>query len=492
MTAPRTLFWHRRDLRLADNTGLHAAAALGPAVTGVYVLDPVILNPPPQLPPMAPARLWFLVESLVELQQRWRDAGSRLLVVAGNPVQRLPQLASLLEAPAVVWSRDVEPYARERDRQVARALQAAGRKVLVDWDQLLVAPELLKTGGGDPYRVYGPFLRNWRGQVERSEPGTVEAPTGLIDLDAGCLDALQTAAGELGQLCAEGQRELEQLRSGHGFQGTDLCPCRPGEEAAAGQLAAFADGPLLGYEPDRNYPGMPGTSFLSAALSVGTVSPRQAWCVAQEIKDVARSDEQRQAITVWEQELGWREFYQQALFHFPELADGPYREQWRRFPWDNNEDWFDFWKDGQTGMPIIDAAMRQLNQTGWMHNRCRMIVASFLVKDLICDWRWGERAFMELEVDGDLAANNGGWQWSASSGMDPKPLRIFNPATQSSKFDADGEYIRHWLPELRHVNTKDLLSGDIGALERRGYPEPLIDHKKQQARFKALYATIRS
>ena len=195
---------------------------------------------------------------------------------------------------------------------------------------------------------------------------------------------------------------------------------------------------------------------------------------------------------MWEQELCWREFYQQALFHFPELADGPYREQWRRFPWETNEDWFDFWKEGQTGMPIIDAAMRQLNQTGWMHNRCRMIVASYLVKDLICDWRWGERAFMELEVDGDLAANNGGWQWSASSGMDPKPLRIFNPATQASKFDSAGDYIRQWVPELRHVNTKDLLSGEIGALERREYPEPLVDHKRQQAKFKALYATIRS
>ena len=491
MTASRTLFWHRRDLRLADNTALYAAAALGPAVTGVYVLDPAIIAPPPQLPPMAPARLWFLVESLVELQQRWRDAGSRLLVVTGDPVERLPQLAALLDVSTVVWSRDVEPYARERDRGVAKALQAHGRKVLVDWDQLLVAPELLKTGGGDPYRVYGPFLRNWRGQVERSEPGTVEAPTGLIDLDAGCLDALQKAEGELGLLCAEGMRQLERLRSGHGFQGMDLCPCRPGEAAAASQLAVFADGPLLGYEPDRNFPGTAGTSGLSAALSVGTVSPRQAWCAAQAAKELARSDEQRQAITVWEQELCWREFYQQALFHFPELADGPYREQWRRFPWDNNEDWFDFWKDGQTGMPIIDAAMRQLNETGWMHNRCRMIVASFLVKDLICDWRWGERAFMELEVDGDLAANNGGWQWSASSGMDPKPLRIFNPATQASKFDADGDYIRRWIPELRHVSTKDLLSGEIGALERRGYPEPLVNHKIQQARFKSLYATIK-
>ena len=491
MNAPRTLFWHRRDLRLADNTGLQAAAALGPAVTGVYVLDPAIITPPQHLPPMAPARLWFLVETLIELQQRWREAGSRLLVLAGDPVAVLPRLAALLEAPTLVWSRDVEPYARERDRQVAKALQADGRKVLVDWDQLLVAPELLKTGGGDPYRVYGPFLRNWRGQVERSEPVTTEAPSGLKDLDPDTLEQLGSGDGELGRLVAEGQRELERLRADHGFRGMELCPCRPGEAAAAEQLATFVDGPLLAYEPDRNFPGVVGTSYLSAALSVGTVSPRQAWCAAQEIKEVARSDEQRQAITVWEQELGWREFYQQALFHFPELADGPYREQWRRFPWENNEDWFDFWKDGQTGMPIIDAAMRQLNETGWMHNRCRMIVASYLVKDLICDWRWGERAFMELEVDGDLAANNGGWQWSASSGMDPKPLRIFNPATQVSKFDAEGEYIRRWVPELRHVNTKDLLSGDIAALERRGYPEPLVDHKKQQARFKALYATIR-
>ena len=492
MKTSRTLFWHRRDLRLTDNTGLTAAVALGPAVTGVYVLDPALITPPPELPPMAPARLWFLVETLTELQQRWYDAGSRLLVLAGDPVLLLPRLAALLDAPSVVWSRDVEPYARERDRQVARALQADGRKLLVDWDQVLVAPELLKTGGGDPYRVYGPFLRNWRGQVERLAPSTREAPQGLEDLAEPLRLRINAEEDDLGRLCAEGQRELERLRTDHGFAGADLCPCRPGETAAADQLALFADGPLLGYEPDRNFPGMPGTSHLSAALSVGTVSPRQAWCAAQTAKTLVRSDEQLHAITVWEQELGWREFYQQALFHFPELANGPYREQWRRFPWENNEDWFAFWKEGQTGMPIIDAAMRQLNQTGWMHNRCRMIVASFLVKDLICDWRWGERAFMELEVDGDLAANNGGWQWSASSGMDPKPLRIFNPATQATKFDAEGDYIRRWLPELRHVNTKDLLSGEIGALERRGYPEPLINHKTQQARFKALYAGLKS
>ena len=476
MTPPRVLFWHRRDLRLADNLGLVAAAEISPAVTGVYVLDPKVIDPPPELPPMAPARLWFLIESLIELQQRWRDAGSRLLVLAGDPVTVLPPLAEQIGADSVVWNRDVEPYARERDRQVAKRLQADGRTVVVDWDQLLIAPELLKTGGGDPYRVYGPFLRNWRGQVQASQPETVSAPSGLVDLAPELVpDSISLAAHQ----------------ASHGFVGSDLCPCRPGERSAMEQLTTFCDGALFGYEPDRNFPATVGTSYLSAALSVGTLSPRQAWCAAHEARQQVRSDEQRQAITVWEQELGWREFYQQALFHFPELADGPYREQWRRFPWENNTEWFERWKEGQTGMPIIDAAMRQLNQSGWMHNRCRMIVASFLVKDLICDWRWGERAFMELEVDGDLAANNGGWQWSASSGMDPKPLRIFNPATQASKFDADGEYIRRWVPELRHINTRDLISGEIGALERRGYPEPLIEHKRQQAQFKALYATIR-
>ena len=213
MPTSRVLFWHRRDLRLADNLGLVAAAQISPAVTGVYVLDPAVINPPPELPPMAPARLWFLIESLVELQQRWRDAGSRLLVVEGDPVAVLPQLAQQIGAEAVVWNRDVEPYARERDRQVAKTLQADGRRVVVDWDQLLIAPELLKTGAGDPYRVYGPFLRNWRGQVLAQKPVTVAAPTGFVDLPS--------------ELVPAGD-PLPALRKGHGFHGPEICPCRPG------------------------------------------------------------------------------------------------------------------------------------------------------------------------------------------------------------------------------------------------------------------------
>ncbi|MEY4758747.1 MAG: Deoxyribodipyrimidine photo-lyase [Cyanobacteriota bacterium] len=482
MTPPRWLFWHRRDLRLADNRGLAAAATTTPAVTGVFVLDPAILSDPT----MAPARLWFLSESLRELEQSWQQAGSRLVILRGDPAELLPRLASALGADVVAWNRDVEPFGRERDRRVARALQAEGRKVLADWDQLLIPPEALQTGSGDPYRVYGPFWRNWRSQVEQAGGLTsLPPPHSLIDPDPA-----QLAQALTGLPIASPDLE-------HGFSGAELCPCRPGERAAQEQLLAFCDGegrsiPLLGYEPGRNIPGEAGTSALSAALKFGTLSPRQAWGAAQQARSLARSEEERQSIQVWEQELAWREFYQQALFHFPELAGGPYRPQWRSFPWDNDQGWFEAWRDGLTGMPIIDAAMRQLNASGWMHNRCRMIVASFLVKDLICDWRWGEAAFMARLVDGDLAANNGGWQWSASSGMDPKPLRIFNPATQASKFDPEGTYIRTWLPELRHVSTRDLISGAIAPLERRGYPAPLVNHKIQQARFKALYATIKT
>ncbi len=541
---PRWLFWHRRDLRLADNLGLAAAAAATPALTGVMVLDPAELA---QVA-LAPARRWFLAESLKELAGRWHAAGSRLLLLQGDPAALLPRLAAACGAGVVVWNKGVEPFERERDRRVAAALQSDGVKVLADWDQLLVPPETIRTGGGDPYRVYGPFLRNWRGRVERrAAAGELDprpAPHQLLDLDPAALpppelwqalprlEAVPSADGLLaiaspgiGQRLQSGAQArpgadlpakamgLDGLAGG-GSRGAvaplpsasaaadpsavsllpfdpALCPCRPGEAAALAQLEAFVDGgAIAAYGEGRNLPAEAGTSALSAALRFGTLSPRQAWSSAALARLSARSEEALASITVWEQELCWREFYQQALFHFPELADGPYRPQWRHFPWENDPERLAAWQQGLTGMPIVDAALRQLVQSGWMHNRPRMIVASYLVKDLICDWRLGERFFMEHLVDGDLAANNGGWQWSASSGMDPKPLRIFNPATQAGKFDPEAAYIRTWLPELAHVATGDLISGRLGALERRGYPEPIVDHKLQQARFKALHAGL--
>ena len=470
----RWLFWHRRDLRLSDNLGLAATALNNPALAGVFVLDPAEL----QHPSMAPGRRWFLLESLRELQQRWQQAGSRLLLLKGDPLILLPRLAQLLAVEGVAWNRDVEPLVRQRDQALAKALQGQGCKVAADWDQLLVPPERLRTGAGDPYRVYGPYWRVWQ-QQPKAAP--VAAPSGLFDLTAAEITAIEAAVPPLPQTATV---DLET------WDGAGICPCLPGEAAALLQLQRFADGALHSYEEGRNLPADGGTSQLSAALRTGSLSPRTAWAASLESLEICRSDEQRQSIRVWQQELAWREFYQQALFHFPSLADGPYRPLWRQFPWENKPEWLEAWKQGLTGVPIVDAAMRELAQTGFMHNRCRMIVASFLVKDLICDWRFGEAWFMALEVDGDLAANNGGWQWSASSGMDPKPLRIFNPATQARKFDSEAVYIRRWLPELQHVNTADLLSGEIAPLESRGYPEALVSHRQQQAHFKQLYAAL--
>ncbi|MCP9849596.1 FAD-binding domain-containing protein [Cyanobium sp. Morenito 9A2] len=486
MAPQRWLVWQRRDLRLADHRALAAAVAATPAVTGVFVLDPAELQAADQ----APARVWFLLESLRELGRRWREAGSELLLLRGDPLIELPRLAQAIGAEVVAWNRDVEPAARERDRRVAAALQAQGTKVLALWDQLLVPPEQLQTGSGGPYRVYGPYWRRWRRHVEGlgQELVPMPAPTDLLGFDPAALPEPATALWRSLPLLGE-LPTAEAL--GFPFAGAALCPCRPGEAAAAEQLARFAQGPLLDYDNGRNLPALAGTSALSAALRFGTLSPRQAWAAAQGMLPAAGSDEQRQAITVWEQELAWREFYQQALFHSPELADGPYRPLWKQFPWENDPVRVQAWSDGLTGVPIVDAAMRQLNESGWMHNRCRMIVASFLVKDLICDWRLGERDFMGKLVDGDLAANNGGWQWSASSGMDPRPLRIFNPSTQAGRYDPEASYIRTWLPELAHVAAADLVSGSISPLERRGYPESIVEHKRQQAHFKALYASLR-
>jgi deoxyribodipyrimidine photo-lyase len=274
-----------------------------------------------------------------------------------------------------------------------------------------------------------------------------------------------------------------------GFIWDDQLPLSGGEKAALDRLKYFCQNAIYNYQENRNYPAIDGTSQLSAALKFGAISIRTIWQATIEALTNSNSNETTASIQIFQQELAWREFYQHCLYSFPQLAEGAYRKEFKEFPWENNKKHFQAWCEGKTGYPIIDAAMRQLNETGWMHNRCRMIVASFLTKDLIIDWRWGEKYFMQKLYDGDLAANNGGWQWSASSGMDPKPLRIFNPASQAQKFDPEGDYIRQWLPELSSIDTEDLLSGNIPSLfrNRADYPVPIVDHKKQQAKFKELY-----
>jgi deoxyribodipyrimidine photo-lyase len=466
------LFWHRRDLRISDNIGLVAARDRTQKVVGVFCLDPAIL----ERDDVAPARVTYMIGCLQALQQRYIEAGSQLLILKAKPQQGIPALATAINASAVFWNLDVEPYAKERDRAVQEALQQAGIAFQNFWDQLLHAPDEIRTGGGDPYTVYTPFWRNWISKP-KAEPATdLQNTIRLTEQE-------QKSAHEAGAL------ELPTAKA-LGFSWDNALLLEPGEAAAQERLEAFCDRAIAQYQEQRNFPfNAEGTSHLSAALKFGAIGIRTVWAKTTEAIEQTRSEEAQDGIRVWRQELAWREFYQTVMHHFPALADGPYRKPFQDFPWDNNPDHFQAWCEGKTGYPIVDAAMRQLNELGWMHNRCRMIVASFLTKDLIIDWRWGETYFMQRLYDGDLSANNGGWQWSASSGMDPKPLRIFNPASQSQKFDAEAEYIRQWLPELRSIETEDLVTGKILPLDRDrcGYPAPIVDHNQQQKRFKAIY-----
>lgn len=466
------LFWHRRDLRTSDNIGLAAARSQTPKVVGIFCLDPHLL----QGDDIAPARITYMMGCLQELQQCYHGVGSQLLIVQGKPTQAIPKLATTLNAKAVFWNRDVEPYAQQRDKQVKQALQEKGIAVQNYWDQLLHAPgAILTKSSGNPYTVYTPFWKNWY-QQDKAEPvADLENAEGLDNHE-------QDEAKQAGGIDLPSAEDL-----GYGWNYPLLLP--PGTAAAQERLAEFSNYALNEYGEQRNFPAVDGTSQLSAALKFGAIGIRTVWQTAVNSYNLSRSDETRKNIQIWQQELAWREFYQHALYFFPELAEGPYRKQFINFPWDNNGEHFQAWCEGKTGYPIVDAAMRQLNETGWMHNRCRMIVASFLVKDLMINWQWGEKYFMQKLYDGDLAANNGGWQWSASSGMDPKPLRIFNPASQAQKYDPDGEYIRQWLPELSSLDTEFLVTGKIPEPDRDmcGYPQPIVEHKKQQQEFKRRY-----
>jgi len=468
-----TLFWHRRDLRLSDNAGLHAAFELSVKTIGIFCLDPHLL----EADDAAPARVAYMLGCLRELEAAYRQLGSRLLVLKGDPRTMLPDFAEKIGARNVLWNRDVEPYARDRDYTVTAALHERDINVDTAWDQLLHVPGAIRTSSvnSKPYTVFTPYRKNWSRQ-----PKAAPFPTPLraCDLTADEL-AIAEEAGAVGVPSA----------ADLGVEWSAGFPIEPGETATRAVLESFTTGEIFKYDTARNFPGRAGTSGMSAALKFGTIGIREVWQATVRASEACKTVEACNGVRTWQDELIWREFYQTVMYFFPELAKGPYREHWQDFPWDNDRAKFQAWCDGRTGYPIVDAAMRQLNETGWMHNRCRMIVASFLTKDLIIDWRWGERYFMQHLVDGDLSANNGGWQWSASSGMDPKPLRIFNPTTQGKKFDPDAVYVRRWVPELKGLDPKRIHSGDLTPIEVQsyGYVMPIVDHAVQRDRFKDLY-----
>jgi len=470
------LFWHRRDLRISDNIGLAAARQQSKKVVGVFCLDPNIL----ERDDVAPARVTYMIGSLQSLKERYHSAGSQLLILHANPTQAIPALAAALNAKAVFWNWDVEPYSKERDRTVIDALKEKGIEVHNNWDQLLHTPDEIRTGSNQPYTVYTPFWRNWSTKAKLNPVEPLKNAEGLTKEE-------QETAQQAGVIDLPTAKDL-------GFVWDNELVTVPGETAAQEKLEEFCERAISDYQEQRNFPAVHGTSQLSAALKFGVIGVRTVWAASLAALENSRSDEEQASIQAWQKELAWREFYQHAMYNFPELAEGAFRDTFKNFPYDNNEEHFQAWCEGRTGYPIVDAAMRQMNESGWMHNRCRMIVANFLTKDLLINPQLGEKYFMQKLYDADLSANNGGWQWSASSGMDPKPVRIFNPASQAKKFDPEGEYIREWLPELRSVDTEFLISGDIPHAERDAldYPAPIVDHKKQQREFKQRYQEQKS
>ena len=478
MSNPRILFWHRKDLRINDNKALMKAISLSNAITSTYILDKNYSHDF-----NAKSRAWFLGNSLQELYNNWKKMGSRLVIKEGDPVLIIPKLAKIIDAKFVFCNKSIEPYEINRDLEIKQCLKKRKIQFIESWDHLLIEPSEIFSGSKKPYSVYGPFYKNLKSKINLlGSHYEDKSILHLKDIDTETRENQEINSSDL---------VIEKFLKNINFSGSKVCPCRPGEKAAEILLDTFInEKKIYFYNSARDFPYYDGTSFLSASLRFGTISIRKIWNATTNLNSVFENKKNNLSIETWQKELVWREFYQHCLFHFPELERGPYRKKWDLFPWQNNEEWFQRWSKGETGVPIVDAAMRQLNSTGWMHNRCRMLVASFLVKDLICNWQMGEKKFMEILVDGDLAANNGGWQWSASSGMDPKPLRIFNPYTQTKKFDPICEYIKYWIPELSKVSNSDLHSGEISYLGIKSYPSRIVNHNIQQRLFKSLYTEI--
>ena len=459
--------WFRRDLRLADHPALAEAAARGPVVP-VFVLDPRLLG-------RALRRDAWIVATLRALDAELQRRGARLIVRRGDPIIELVRVAREVGAHAVCWNRDVTPYARERDRAVAAACRAAGLEARESGDAVLSEPGDVAPARGGFYTVFTPFHRAW---LARDRVPPVRAPERLSM--PGAIDALPLPSpSDAGSPPADA--ELPRADPELPPPGAELP--RAGEVAARSALDAFVRHGLVAYPDARDRLDGDTTSRLSPYLRVGALSPRQVYAV---VSGAARTPELARAAEAFVRQLAWRDFFVQILWHAPETRWQPLRPLRVAAPWRPDSAALTVWQSGQTGYPIIDAAMRQLAATGFMPNRARMIVASFLVKHLLIDWRQGDRWFMRQLLDGDPALNGGNWQWVAGVGADALPaFRIFNPITQARRFDPSGDYVRRWVPELASVPGAAVHAPwEAGGVA--GYPTPIVDH--DDARRRALAA----
>ncbi|MCX7839683.1 MAG: DNA photolyase family protein [Anaerolineae bacterium] len=457
----RVIWWLRRDLRVTDNVTLHYALRDAASVVPVFILDPRLLHSDK----LSPARRQFLFDSLADVDARLRERGGRLIIRRGDPARELARLVRETQSDAVYFHRDYTPYARARDTRVMDTLNALGVRVEAFDDNYLAAPEQVLKDDGAPYTIYTRFRLRFEERVivpnRYATRGDLNTPRDITSLD------------------------LPRIEREERF-------ARGGESEGQKLARAFfhrADG-LRAYRDTRDFLARDATSHLSPHLHFGTVSVRELVRAARE----ADAGKQGKA---WIDELVWREFYAHVLWHFPYAARGAFKREYDNIAWENDAQKFAAWCAGRTGYPIVDAGMRQLNATGWMHNRARMIVASFLTKDLLIDWRWGEKYFLQHLIDGDMASNNGGWQWSAGTGTDAQPFfRIFNPLLQGVKFDPDGAYVKQWIPELARVPREYIhapwtMPHEIAQRARveigKDYPAPIVDHAIQRERALALY-----
>ncbi|ESS08124.1 MAG: deoxyribodipyrimidine photo-lyase type I [uncultured archaeon A07HN63] len=467
------LHWHRQDIRGTDNRALAAAAeAADDGVLALFVFDDAVLTH------AGAPRLAYLLEALAELRAWYRDRGGELLVRHGDPAAVIANVASELSVDRVVWNKDYSGVARDRDTAVRQALNDADIARDSFHDAICHEPGSITTNDGDPYSVFTYFGRKWHDR-EKDDPYPAPTADDLVDSDAFAVDA-----GEIPTLDDLGFDEPE----------ADLPDA--GMAAARDRLDAFCDDGIYRYDSDRDYPTRESTSRLSADLTHGTIGIRTVYWASEDAKADA-TDEQREEIEEFQSQLAWRAFYTHVLWFNPEVVNENYKEYENPIQWDDDPEHLQAWKDGETGYPIVDAGMRQLRAEGYMHNRVRMIVASFLTKDLLIDWREGYHWFRKKLVDHNTANNNGGWQWAASTGTDSQPyFRIFNPMTQGERYDPDAEYIAKYVPELEGVDPEIIHGWHEASLTQRrnaapAYPDPIVDHSERREDALAMFEAAR-
>jgi deoxyribodipyrimidine photo-lyase len=477
-----SILWFRRDLRLADNPALDAALARGTGVVCVYIHDDEDAGVWRQ----GGASRWWLAQSLAALGENLATRGNRLILRRGRAEDEIAKLIDDTGADTVMWNRRYEPWAVKRDERIKTALKARGIAAQSFNASLLAEPWSLKTQKGDPYRVFTPFRRALYASGDPARPtgapAVIRAPRTFPNSDNLADWKLPPTKPDW----AGGLRES----------------WIPGEAGAHRNLGGFMDGAMFGYRDGRDRPGIPGTSRLSAHLHFGEIGPRQIWHAVTARSIAETASPRTQGVETFLSEIAWREFSHHLLYHFPTLPEAPLRPEFTEFPWRNDINALRAWQRGRTGYPIVDAGMRELWTTGWMHNRVRMIVASFLIKDLLLPWRAGEDWFWDTLVDADLANNAASWQWVAGCGADAAPyFRVFNPTLQGEKFDPDGRYVRRWVPEIAALPDKlihapwkatPLDLAEAGIRVGHTYPIPIVDHAGARLRALDAYRTMRA